>query len=87
MYPAIFIQVPGSLAASGSLIGGLQSADELTRSGPGSGNTTAAPNTEILKAGYAMIEIAIGITAGLSISAFVVYPLRKRRGNSGLFSF
>ncbi|KFY11133.1 hypothetical protein V492_04631 [Pseudogymnoascus sp. VKM F-4246] len=87
MYPAIFIQVPGSLAASGGLIGGLQSADELTRSGSGSGNTTAAPNTEILKAGFAMIQIAIGITAGLSVSALVVYPLRKRRGNSGLFSF
>ena len=86
MYPAIFIQVPGSLAASGSLISGLESADELTRGGPGSGNTTATPNTTALEAGYAMVEIAIGITVGLSVSALVVYPFRKR-GGSGLFSF
>jgi uncharacterized membrane protein YjjP (DUF1212 family) len=87
MHPAIFIQVPGSLAASGSLISGLESADELTRGRPGSEDTTEAPNTAVLNAGYAMIEIAIGITVGLSVSALVVYPFRKRRGKSGLFSF
>lgn len=34
----------------------------------------------------AMIEIAIGITVGISISALLVYPIRKKR-RSGLFSF
>lgn len=100
LHPAIFIQVPGSLAASGSLISGLKSADQLTRlvdGGPGSGgtaagNTTGAAagvqaNTVVLNAGYSMIEIAIGITVGLSISALVVYPFRKASGKSGVFSF
>lgn len=32
-----------------------------------------------------MIQIAIGITIGLFLSALVVYPLGKKR--SGLFSF
>lgn len=92
MHPAIFINVPGSLAAGGSLIGGLQSADDLTH-GNGSGSaTTGQPrqqgnNTAVLNAGYAMIEIGIGITVGLSVSALVVYPFRKKKGKSGLFSF
>ena len=100
LYPAIFIQVPGSLAASGSLISGLTSANQLTKPANGgldSGGMTvvngtgavggAQGNTALLNAGYSMIEIAIGITVGLSVSALVVYPFRKKRGKSGLFSF
>lgn len=92
MYPALYLQVPGSLAAGGSLISGLQSADDLTR-GSGSGSaTTGQPasrsnNTAILNAGYAMVEIGIGITVGLSVSVLMVYPFRKKKGKSGLFSF
>jgi uncharacterized membrane protein YjjP (DUF1212 family) len=100
LHPAIFIQVPGSLAASGSLISGLTSANQLTKhadGGVGSGGSTTGNgtpgvggeqgNTAVLNAGYSMIEIAIGITVGLSVSAIVVYPFRNRRGKSGLFSF
>lgn len=87
LHPAIFIQVPGSLAASGGLIGGVQEADQLTgRNGTEAGGP-GQPNTTALNAGYAMVEIAIGITVGLSVSALVVYPFRKARGRSGLFSF
>ena len=90
LYPAIFIQVPGSLAAAGSLIGGIASSDRLIRGNDpteqaGTGQTH--PGTAVLNAGYAAIEIAIGITVGLSVSAFFVYPFRKTKGKSGIFSF
>jgi hypothetical protein len=42
-------------------------------------------NTIVFNVGYNMIQIAIGITVGLFLSALIVYPLGKRR--SGLFSF
>jgi hypothetical protein len=42
-------------------------------------------NTIVFNVGYSMIQIAIGITVGLFLSALIVYPLGKRR--SGLFSF
>ena len=103
LIPAIFVQVPSGLAASGSLISGITSANQITNvTGPG--NTTVlangttlsgstAPqvvggimvNSEVLVVGYIMIQIAIGITVGLFVSAVVVYPFGKKR--SGLFSF
>jgi hypothetical protein len=42
-------------------------------------------NTVVLNVGYSMVQVAIGITVGLFLSALIVYPLGKRR--SGLFSF
>lgn len=42
-------------------------------------------NTIVFNVGYSMIQVAIGITVGLFLSALIVYPLGKRR--SGLFSF
>lgn len=42
-------------------------------------------NSMVLNVGYSMIQVAIGITVGLFLSALVVYPFGKRR--SGLFSF
>lgn len=91
LHPAIFIQVPGSFAANGGLISGVQSANELnSRTSSNNGTTQAAgtqTNFELLNAGFSMIEIAIGITMGLSMSALVVYPFRKRKGKSGLFTF
>lgn len=88
MYPAIFVQVPGSLAASGGLTGGVAIADKINnRLGSNNGTSTLpAIDTNALTAGYAMVEIAIGITVGLSVSALLVYPFRKPRGKSGLFS-
>ncbi|KAK5550945.1 hypothetical protein LTR46_011054 [Exophiala xenobiotica] len=91
LHPAIFIQVPGSLAANGGLISGIQSANELNNRTSSSNGTRletgAQGNFELLDAGYSMIEIAIGITVGLSVSALVVYPFRKKKGKSRLFSF
>lgn len=89
LHPAIFIQVPGSLAANGGLLSGLMVADQITgenrtSSGTDSGRGSLNP---ALNAGYSMVEIAIGITVGLSVSALVVYPFRKKKGKSGLFSF
>lgn len=39
----------------------------------------------IFNVGYGMVQVAIGISVGLFLSALVVYPFGKRR--SGLFSF
>ncbi|KAI9823711.1 MAG: hypothetical protein M1832_002268 [Thelocarpon impressellum] len=98
IFPAIFVLVPSSLAASGSLVSGIMSADQLTNGTDafnvtGSGNATTVTggndpsqlNTVVFNVGASMIQIAIGITVGLFLSAVLVYPLGKRR--SGLFSF
>lgn len=93
LHPAIFIQVPGSLAANGGLISGIESADEINNRTAPAGNaprlqTGASENFAMLNAGYSMVEIAIGITVGLSVSVLMVYPFRKKgKGKSGLFSF
>ncbi|KAJ5835268.1 hypothetical protein N7447_001294 [Penicillium robsamsonii] len=90
--PAIFVLVPSGLAATGSLISGVESADEIRNnlgshgggagSGPGAGLSSG---TSVFSLGFGMIQVAIGITIGLFISALVVYPYGKAR--SGLFSF
>ena len=103
LLPAIFVQVPSGLAASGSLISGVTSANQLLHDkGKGSnlgglttvngtmgngqgGSSGVEVNSAVLNVGYSMIQIAIGITVGLFMSALFVYPLGKRR--SGLFSF
>ncbi|KAL4736982.1 hypothetical protein BDV11DRAFT_192765 [Aspergillus similis] len=84
--PAIFVLVPSGLASSGSLIAGLNYADSV-RDGIASGNTSniASQDTSIASLGFGMVQIAIGITVGLFVSALVVYPFGKRR--SGLFNF
>ncbi|KAB5527993.1 hypothetical protein GE09DRAFT_1149893 [Coniochaeta sp. 2T2.1] len=90
MHPAIFLQVPGSLAAAGGLLSGLKSADSLTSGWKNGTTTTGQPedanDTDVLLAGYAMIRIAIGITIGLSVSALLVYPFRKKV-KSGMFTY
>ena len=98
LLPAIFVQVPSGLAAGGSLISGLSSANQLTNqtvNGTATngtalvGNATltsnSSVNSDVLNVAYSMIQIAIGITMGLFMSALAVYPFGKRR--SGLFSF
>lgn len=42
-------------------------------------------NNIVYNVGYSMIQVAIGITVGLFLSALIVYPFGKKR--SGLFSF
>lgn len=88
--PGIFILVPSGLAATGSLITGVQSADEIRQnvSSHTSPNTTPGAglsSTSVFTLGFGMIQVAIGITIGLFIAALIVYPYGKRR--SGLFSF
>lgn len=99
LLPAIFVQVPSGLAAGGSLLSGLTSANVITKTnGTGNGNSTAAAvgtatsaqstddlNSIVFNVGYSMIQVAIGISVGLFLSALIIYPLGKRR--SGLFSF
>lgn len=85
MHPAIFIQVPGSLAASGSLISGLTNADQLTKGGTGIDSHQDAIGSE-LKAGMTMVEIGIAITVGLSVGVLLIYPIRKK-DRSGIFSY
>ncbi|KAE8441578.1 hypothetical protein EG329_004663 [Mollisiaceae sp. DMI_Dod_QoI] len=100
LIPAIFVQVPSGLAASGSLLAGISSADQITNTTTYANGTakingtstlqvdvssTGDLNTVVFNVGYSMIQVAIGITVGLFLSALIVYPFGKRR--SGLFSF
>ncbi|KAL8708069.1 MAG: hypothetical protein Q9220_007001 [cf. Caloplaca sp. 1 TL-2023] len=72
LLPAIFVQVPSGLAASGSLVSGVTSADQITnRPDAGTGLTTvsngtqaadATVNSMVFNVGYSMIQVAIGIT-------------------------
>ena len=82
MVSAIFILVPGSFAAQGGLVSGVKSANSVN-----SGDRAYEPNTSLLQAGYTMIEIAIGLTVGLSVASLIVYPFRKKNRKSGIFSF
>ena len=89
MLPAIFVQVPSGLAANGSLVAGIASANQIVSGGKG-GTTTASTgsdsvtNSIAFTVSYSVVQVAIGITVGLFLSAIVVYPFGKRR--SGLFS-
>ncbi|KAJ5135055.1 uncharacterized protein N7515_004333 [Penicillium bovifimosum] len=100
MLPAIFVLVPSGLAASGSLISGITSAEQMTRSAVVSNGTQgfvdAAKNLSaeesknqsygvVFDIAYGMVQVAIGTTVGLFLAALIVYPLGKKR--SGLFSF
>ncbi|KAF2624500.1 DUF1212-domain-containing protein [Macroventuria anomochaeta] len=92
MLPAIFVQVPSGLSVQGSLVSGLNSADQITRNTSSTATVNAADvtasstlNSIALNVGFSVVQIAIGITVGLFLAALLVYPLGKRR--SGLFSF
>ncbi|PYH99789.1 DUF1212 domain membrane protein [Aspergillus ellipticus CBS 707.79] len=90
--PAIFVLVPSGLAATGSLITGVDTANEIrsnvTNHSSSSSSTTTTSSSSDMSSnvlGFGMIQVAIGITVGLFVAALVVYPFGKRR--SGLFSF
>ncbi|KAI7004683.1 hypothetical protein KC362_g18731, partial [Hortaea werneckii] len=94
MLPAIFVQVPSGIAVSGSLVSGIASADQIARNATNGStvvNTSSVAesvgslNNVAFTVGYSVIQVAIGITVGLFLSAIVVYPFGKKR--SGLFSF
>ncbi|OJJ46073.1 hypothetical protein ASPZODRAFT_67367 [Penicilliopsis zonata CBS 506.65] len=80
--PGIFVLVPSGLASSGSIISGMEYANEVKN---GSASSSSSSGNSLTSLGFSMIQIAIGITVGLFISALIVYPYGKRR--SGLFSF
>lgn len=82
MLPAIYCLVPGGLATSGSLVAGVQSSEDIVSS---SGNSGASYSNTVFSVGSNAIQICIGTSVGLYLSALVVYPYGKRR--SGLFSF
>lgn len=88
MLPAIFVQVPSGLASTGSLISGLQYANDIN-SGPkadsSSSNSAKVYGDVVFELGYGMVQVSLAITVGLFLAALAVYPLGKRR--SGLFSF
>lgn len=83
MLPGIFVQVPSGLAASGSLLAGINSANLLNNST--SSSTSSQIDGTAFTVLLSVIQVAIGISVGLFMSALIVYPLGKRR--SGLFSF
>ncbi|KAK3989951.1 hypothetical protein QBC44DRAFT_76884 [Cladorrhinum sp. PSN332] len=96
MLPAIFVQVPGGLAASGSLLSGINTANQVVRNetllSNGTiinGTTTTVESVDVNSTAFnvlfSVIQVAINISVGLSLSALLVYPFGKRR--SGLFSF
>jgi hypothetical protein len=98
-------EVPSGLAASGSLVAGITSAQQITGNITGvsiinngtagfldaqnastaEGASASVYGGTIFNVGYGMVQVAIGISVGLYLSALVVYPFGKRR--SGLFSF
>lgn len=82
MLPAIYCIVPGGLAASGSLVAGIESSEVLvgnTTAMGGTGNSTLGTtggsssmgNASIMNVGYGMVQVAIGI----SVSRLIV-PLK-----------
>ncbi|KAK3309838.1 uncharacterized protein B0T15DRAFT_389207 [Chaetomium strumarium] len=98
MLPAIFVQVPSGLAANGSLLSGVTSADQIVRNETVLANGTVVNGTVSMTTTqvgdlsnsafnvlFSVIQVAINISVGLSLSALLVYPFGKRR--SGLFSF
>ncbi|KFY66957.1 hypothetical protein V496_01831 [Pseudogymnoascus sp. VKM F-4515 (FW-2607)] len=76
LLPAIFVQVPSGLAASGSLLAGLTSADGITnatnRTTTHIGQEKAELNSIVFNVGYSMIQVAIGITVGLFLRLFAI---------------
>ncbi|KAI0435673.1 hypothetical protein F4803DRAFT_295747 [Xylaria telfairii] len=91
LLPAIFVQVPSGLAATGSLLSGLNAANKINNNTHPVDGTPTVPfdvnnniSDVVFNVAGSMIEIAIGITLGLFLSALIVYPLGKRR--SGLWT-
>ncbi|CAN6641353.1 hypothetical protein TRVA0_018S02212 [Trichomonascus vanleenenianus] len=100
MLPGIFVQLPGGVAAQGSLVAGIKTADllvgNLTKHRNGTTTTAIAAATSTAEAisaqqnnamslGLTMIQVCVGITVGLFVATLVIYPFGKKR--SGLFTF
>jgi uncharacterized membrane protein YjjB (DUF3815 family) len=85
MLPAIFVQVPSGIAAGGSLLVGIVSADQITHSTGTDIHSIGSMNVTAASVFFSVIQVAVSISVGLLLSALIVYPLGKQR--SGLFSF
>lgn len=83
--PGIFTIVSSGLASTGSIISGLAYADAVLHHDIQSLNSGAQWRNSISGLGIGMVQVAIGLTVGLFMSALVVYPFGKTR--SALFSF
>ncbi|KAL5411098.1 hypothetical protein PMIN04_010384 [Paraphaeosphaeria minitans] len=84
LLPAVYVQVPGSLAASGAITTALQTASSLIKGGDSTSDNSNSLNAISFNVAAQMIQIAIGITVGLFMSALLVYPMGKKR--SGLWT-
>lgn len=66
MLPAIYCVVPGGLAASGSLVAGIESSEALVGNSTAATNSTMGTNSvesaSIVNVGYGMVQVAIGIS-------------------------
>ncbi|KHJ36372.1 putative duf1212 domain membrane protein prm10 [Erysiphe necator] len=92
LLPSILVLVPSGIAASGSLISGLHSADIILNNDNtinGTSLVSLSPNEDLTKivasVGNTMIQLAVGITVGLFLSTLLVYPFGKKR--SSLFAY
>ena len=95
LLPAVLDHITNALSESGSLVAEVDTADaivsnksfqvethlkrDFTAIGP-SGSTGL-----IITAGFGTAQVTIGITAGLSLSAFVIYSFTKKRAGSLAF--
>ncbi|EMD85371.1 hypothetical protein COCC4DRAFT_206550 [Bipolaris maydis ATCC 48331] len=85
LLPAVYVQVPGSLASSGSINSALKTASALIKGAAGAADSSPdSLNAIVFNVAASMIQIAIGITVGLFMAALLVYPMGKRR--SGLWT-
>lgn len=99
MLPAICVQVPGGLAASGSLvagvvgsrqIGGLEEGWGVVNNGTRGfaevgekGGSGAGGGGTMGEVGFGMVQIAIGVSVGLYMSTLVMWPFVRRGGGRG----
>lgn len=98
MLPGIFVLVPSGIAVGGSLVSGIQTAEEIVKNETAPTSTSSiltggsGTNSVAFTVSYVVVQVAVGITVGLFIGSIVVYPFGKggwksKRMRSGLFSF
>ena len=80
--PGIFTIVSSGLAATGAIISGLTYSNAVL---DGDVKDLGPEDMSLTGLGLGMVQVAIGLSVGLFISAVVVYPYGKQR--SGLFNF
>lgn len=88
MLPAIFVQVPSGLAISGSLVAGVDLADQIndgTAVAASANSVTAGPAFSVL---LGVIQVAIGVSLGLFLSTLIVYSFvpHRRPKRGGIFT-